>query len=101
MKVLHESFYKVFLLEQKRHSAMDSSNAQSPYHIIWRGRANDTVNKKTGMFAQFWFRINKRPNAPIHRNGRQDSMIRANVGLDQVTGVHNDRILPDHQGQPQ
>ncbi|KAA6378488.1 MAG: hypothetical protein EZS28_025986, partial [Streblomastix strix] len=28
-------------------------------------------------------------------------MIRANMGLDQVTGVHNDRILPDLQGQPQ
>ncbi|KAA6353841.1 MAG: hypothetical protein EZS28_050633 [Streblomastix strix] len=28
-------------------------------------------------------------------------MIRANMGLDQVTGVHYDRILPDLQEQPQ
>ncbi|KAA6388602.1 MAG: hypothetical protein EZS28_015868 [Streblomastix strix] len=34
---------------------------------------------------------NKRLNALIHGSGRKDGMIRANMGLDQVMGVHNDR----------
>ncbi|KAA6353155.1 MAG: hypothetical protein EZS28_051318, partial [Streblomastix strix] len=37
----------------------------------------------------------------IYGNGRKDSMIHTNIKPDQGTGVHNDRILPDLQGQPQ
>ncbi|KAA6370026.1 MAG: hypothetical protein EZS28_034448 [Streblomastix strix] len=46
-------------------------------------------------------RRNMRLNALNHGNWRQYCMIRANFGLDHGTGVHNDRILPDFQVQPQ
>ncbi|KAA6402324.1 MAG: hypothetical protein EZS28_002144 [Streblomastix strix] len=48
--------FKVHLLEQEGHSAMDSSNARSPHHIMWRGRAPDASSKKTGQFALSQFR---------------------------------------------
>ncbi|KAA6397811.1 MAG: hypothetical protein EZS28_006658 [Streblomastix strix] len=44
---------------------------------------------------------NKRLKFLVNGNGRQDSMIRANMGPEQVTGVHNGMILPDLKGQPQ
>ncbi|KAA6360926.1 MAG: hypothetical protein EZS28_043548 [Streblomastix strix] len=40
----------------KGHSAMDSSNARSPHHIMWRGRAPDASSKKKGRFALTKFR---------------------------------------------
>lgn len=56
MQVLHASFNKVLLLEQKGHSAMNSINARSPHHIIWRGMAHDASSKKMSQFALIWFR---------------------------------------------
>ncbi|KAA6397100.1 MAG: hypothetical protein EZS28_007368 [Streblomastix strix] len=53
---IQASFYKIQLLEQEGHSEMDSSNAQSPRHIMWRGRAPDASSKKTGLIALSQFR---------------------------------------------
>ncbi|KAA6374224.1 MAG: hypothetical protein EZS28_030248, partial [Streblomastix strix] len=49
-------FYKDHLLDQKRHSAFDSSNTRSPHHIMWRRRLMMHRAKKTGRFALFLFR---------------------------------------------
>ncbi|KAA6376330.1 MAG: hypothetical protein EZS28_028142 [Streblomastix strix] len=44
---------------------------------------------------------NMRLNVLTHGNSSQDSMIRANMGHDLGTGVHNNRIIPDTYRQPQ